>query len=537
MAHQRARLRPYVSMKCVPHNRDNQMPLSDQHSALPLKLTPFEALMLLIDRQSYPAAFLVQMHMNGRLNQDAFEQAVGKALDRNPLLCSVVQGRGLRKRWVWSPKLRPSVDWSDIGSPLRLPRGEFIDLRKEVGTRIWVQRSDDRSIMTFQIHHACCDGMGFGQFIRDVITAYAAGVSAGDARPQMPLIDTDLLASRADRESRERGDSNTKTYLLASIFRIFRIMREAPMTLANGRTAAAHDGDRQLFPHLHSCVFDRPVTRGLREVARASNATLNDVLIRDMLLTLHKWNHDRSIASDRPFRILVPTSLRTSIDKHLPASNVVGFTFINRKGDDIANSDESKLLKKVALESKVIQTKQLGWEFVKAVTAMHRLRLLFVMGWTVGWQPCATMVLANVGNLVNRIAFRGGRKEGKLVMGNVTMDHMMCVPPLRPGVKVASTTYLDCGRLIVNLRCDPYSLSQPDAESFVKLVNARIRKTAYTARAFTEKTHDSDQTNGPKSTSLVSSSWADNPTKKGSTTKSFKVSPRPIGIRRTNPNR
>ena len=66
------------------------------------------------------------------------------------------------------------------------------------------------------------------------------------------------------------------------------------------------------------------------------------------------------------------------------------------------------------------------------------------------------------------------RQGGKLVAGNLVLDHMVGVSPLRPQTRAAVSIVSLYRELHINVRCDPHVMSTGDARAFLDLYGARL---------------------------------------------------------------
>ena len=86
----------------------------------------------------------------------------------------------------------------------------------------------------------------------------------------------------------------------------------------------------------------------------------------------------------------------------------------------------------------------------------------------------ASAVLTNVGDPIRRFRVRFPRRDNKAVVGNLLLENIVGVPPLRAltRVGVALTSY--AGQLTVSLLCDRHCFSQQQARHFLEIYLNRI---------------------------------------------------------------
>ncbi len=127
-------------------------------SPFPLRLAPFELMMLLDNRPGYPMVFSIDCDFSGSICQEHFDTAVSLMLRRHPLLTARVENIGRYPHWVRADAV-PAVTWS-AEEPGPLTNAELtFDIRREPGLRIVVYRSLGRVRIRWHVFHACCDGI------------------------------------------------------------------------------------------------------------------------------------------------------------------------------------------------------------------------------------------------------------------------------------------------------------------------------------------------------------------------------------------
>ena len=90
----------------------------------------------------------------------------------------------------------------------------------------------------------------------------------------------------------------------------------------------------------------------------------------------------------------------------------------------------------------------------------------------------ATAVLANVGDLKRVFGNRFPLHKGRVVAGNVVIQRIDGIAPLRKNTNVAISFGVYGGELILNLRANPLALSENDAERFLDQVVSRLTSIA-----------------------------------------------------------
>jgi hypothetical protein len=233
--------------------------------------------------------------------------------------------------------------------------------------------------------------------------------------------------------------------------------------------------------------FSEVETRELRNRAKAQQVTLNDLLLRDLFLALDHWNRQHG-ASDRGWlQINMPTSLRRGrIDDDMPAANVIGYAFLARRPRDCRAPET--LLQGLASDTKAIRAWGLGNFFLDGVR--KAARWLPLMRWFARPGRClATAVFSNLGDPQRRMNARLPRSNGRLRAGELVMQRLTGVPPLRSGTRLSCLASTCGAELTLSLALDAHFFSPAEAQSFlagwVQQINAspEPRATASTPSA------------------------------------------------------
>ncbi len=113
----------------------------DVSQLFPLPISLFELYMLTDARPGYPMMCDLELHFDGVIERAAFDAALRFAVGRHPLFQSVIV-EDIKKRLFWELTDRePEVDWAPEGVPLGAKYDAFVDLRTEIGLRVWVRKA------------------------------------------------------------------------------------------------------------------------------------------------------------------------------------------------------------------------------------------------------------------------------------------------------------------------------------------------------------------------------------------------------------
>lgn len=455
----------------------------------PLALTAYERYMLADESSAFPMVFYFQVRLLGVVDRDILDRALTDVVARHPLLGCKVQKSFRSAKWV-PAETAPAIQWDREQWLHNEPWKRPIDLSAGVGLRIWGEQSNDAAVVTYQFHHACCDGIGASQFLEDVAVSYAQhfAVATGQDEdlPELRPLDSALLKTRGQRNVRGQSLSVDSFFkrsriCLAYLFgylskRKVPLVEQVPIDGAASQQGLA----------LQNLKLSKAETRRLRKYARHHNASLNDVLVRDLMVTAHTWNLQNP-NQYKPFSglrrshicVLVPTSLRGPDDCELPACNVVSYLFLSRSVAAILKPQ--KLIAKIRDEAQLIRRYQAGWVFLQAINRVSMIPggLRVLMNRTN--RVCmSTVVLTHMGNMLNTFRSRLPSRDGHTAMGNLLIQDVFGVPPIRRGTYAAFSTVMFHGCLSISLRCCSERFSDQDADRLLQLFATQL-KTSHLA--------------------------------------------------------
>jgi hypothetical protein len=106
------------------------------------------------------------------------------------------------------------------------------------------------------------------------------------------------------------------------------------------------------------------------------------------------------------------------------------------------------------LETKAIKEWSLGLYFISGLSFVQRVPGLY-RRITRGNHCFATAVLSNLGDIRRQLVTAFPNDRGRVVLGNLRLEHCSMVPPIRPMTHAAflALTYANC--LNINVHSDP----------------------------------------------------------------------------------
>jgi len=443
-------------------------------NVLPLHLVPIDSFFLADDQPRYPMTSIIRLEFSGEIDRVAFEAALQGATRRHPLTRAIIKPlkRGL-PCWVHSDVM-PTVDWGPIDKPVTFASEEFIDLTRESGLRFWIRSDPDQTAMTVQVHHACTDGTGVYRFLGDLLAIYAGEtVVEGQPIPELAKIDLGMLRRRRTRFAELAKGATRAQFLRHGVMQGLKIFgkRIRPLTLPRSRNK---DGQpRTPFPGVFSVRFDKHEHKLLRAIASDRGAMLNDLLMAEMFRTIVRWNEKHSGRSENgTLRVMMPSDLREQQDYPMPATNMTAYTFVTRRADECR--DLSELLKSIREETARIKHAHSGRSFMDAVQFADYGKSMLKM--ILGMNRCiSSTILSNVGDPSKRFTATLPRDKGRIVAGNLTLEDVTGVPPLRVQTRATLAIFSYLRKLTLSVRCDPYEFTPEDSQQFVEMYAEGLR--------------------------------------------------------------
>lgn len=409
---------------------------------------------------------VIQLRFTGQMDAGAFASALHVASQRHPLTAAVVQpAKRNQPCWVRNDALQHWVDWGPWEQPIRCPAGEWLDLTREFGLRFWVRVGSGQTLLTLQVHHACTDGTGVYRFLGDLLAIYGQQmVSMDQDKPELAEIDPRLLRHRRARFIGAFQDRERLPFIRQGAVEVCKILgaRVAPLAVPAGKAAAPQTP----FPGIVVQEFTRQQHKQLRDAAARYGVMLNDLLLAELFRAIWRWNVQHGAGSSRWLRIMMPSDLREQQDYALPATNMTAYTFLSRRAADCERFDA--LIRGVWNETSKIKHRQLGsrfmdtLEFASYAPAMRKFLL--------SRNRCtATAILSNIGDPTRRFTATLARDGGRIVSGNLILEEITGVPPLRNQTHATVAVFSYLRKLTLCLRCDPYRFSTADTKQFLEL--------------------------------------------------------------------
>lgn len=443
-------------------------------SFFPLPLVAFEHYMLADDRLAYPMTFFFRLNFTGRFDRGRFQEALRAALLGHPLLHAHVRGSaaGDTSGLAWMDASAPDllVSWNTKDSPVLFPEGLRIDLQRETGIRVWAREGRETTCLLLQFHHSCSDGIGATHFIESLLTAYAG------APGSCPRHSSNVSSGRSIFRARGRLGLNFLEIgrrLRSEIPRIVSFFLTTPLPVA-GRSSAKPDASALTpSPGLLSHSFGAAEFDQICSTAKQKGVTVNDLLLRDLFVTLDSWNRLHAPGHYAgSLRISIPMNLRSSADMSMSAVNAMSMVFLDRHSSRIAEPET--LLNGIRTETRAM--KQGRW----GLTLLWMLRFVgtFPGGLKaiLGSIRCMnSSVLSNLGTVFADSPLRG--PSDRIVTNDVTLESVEFFPPVRPLTHAAFGVASYGKQLVVGLNYDRLTLTSKDAHDLLGAFAGQVQRS------------------------------------------------------------
>ncbi len=445
----------------------------------PLPLSDFEYYMLVDDRPSHPMVFVMAAQVSGAFQQPALQQALDELVQCHPFLsCCVteVPGRG----WCWMPLTPPAtsaapagrlewIDGDEASVAEFVPQVRSIDLTSETGLQVVVRASPTQARLILYIHHVCCDGIGGIQILGELLARYGQKTAAADAK--RPMFEEPRKELLLERENYDAGDATVerqKKSLKKTVGKISRLLLRKPVTLAPSVVSAVPPSGAAtaLAPAILEAVISKAAHRKLRAVAAAHDVSINDLFIGQFLLHIRRWNSRTQPDNGKSWiRLSIPVSMRTRVHDQMPVANVVSYAFVTRRQHECDDMDP--LLKSIHRQTGDVVFNREGIVCLKIFKVLR----MFPRGMKMflGLKSClSTAVLANIGDIRRRFSGRFPLDDGKWIAGNVRVERLTGVAPVRPNTRAAVSIGEYAGELSISLRTDAAVINMADSQRFLQ---------------------------------------------------------------------
>ncbi|MEM7477016.1 MAG: hypothetical protein AAF483_18690, partial [Planctomycetota bacterium] len=322
------------------------------------------------------------------------------------------------------------------------------------GLRIWCRVEEDQTIATFVFHHACCDGIGAYQFIGDVLWFY--GTAMGDELE--PLIEL----NEADLRARLRESSGPA---------LLGFQKHAKMQPPFGAPVcpvASNGGSGQaerVYPNFFTATYEKNEYRDLRLKAQDRGQTINEMLLENLFVALAKWNQKYGFENpEGDIAVNMPLDLREPGQSTFSATNMVTTTLLRRTVSEIEDRDRLEQ----TLREELAKLKHGRFESPLIRYLITISKTIEEMAVEIGGDRClATVTFSNTGDPTKRFLTQLPKVKGRVKAGNLVLEDINGVSPLRINTRMAISLFSYQRRLRLCMRTDSAYLSDQASQEFL----------------------------------------------------------------------
>ena len=313
---------------------------------------------------------------------------------------------------------------------------------------MWVRSTAKRSRLVVQFHHACCDALGALQFVADLLVAYDSAVAGEEPTWKLEPLETERLRMRDDYGLTEAGYKPS----LLDAWRTARFwisrLTSRPAVVAAPQSAKAKPTSGVDIGYI-THVLSKEDRNRLQTKANGADASINDLMLAEFLVTLQEWNREHGGTQQR-LVLNVPVNLRTRIDQRLPAANVLGFWFLDRKASKCEHAE--RLLAGIREEMEAVRKWRLPLYFIGGLGYACRFPGL-IRRLLRGNKSFATAVLSNSGRALAKLPLAHDHRQW--ITGGSVLEQITGVPPVSPGTRVSLIVANYAHTTTINLALGP----------------------------------------------------------------------------------
>lgn len=299
------------------------------------RLSILDELYLHLDREEEPWSVHLEIQVEGRVDQRRLADAVREAALKHPLArARLADSRGTDVRYHWEIydeleevplEVVECTDDRDLPRAREELLGQTPRLDRPGPFSVLLAHHADGDTLVMNLHHAAGDGLSAVRLMASIARAYAG---AEDPLPSVePLLARDIRAmvgarSVSDRVKRSRA---ALEYLTRGAAPPVRVAPEG----ADDRPGYGFEL-LKLSPAEIEKVLDR----------RREGATVNDVLLAALALTVRDWN-ERHGADTGSVYLTMPINLRPPEWRYEIVGNYASYVSVHFAGDELLDFDST----------------------------------------------------------------------------------------------------------------------------------------------------------------------------------------------------
>jgi hypothetical protein len=455
----------------------------------PLPLSPFEKFVLWDETLEHPMVSYVELHFDSVLDHQRLQEALAFAVHCHPLLASRVIERNGQLYWEYDPSYRPPIHLEAKVEPLHNFRPRPIDLTKEFGLIVWHRRGEHGDRLLIQLHHSCCDGIGFRRLVIDWFNFYAHcrsvpttaatsslppsdstaadPITAGVAHASWRRIDPTVLKQREQFNGAfsEKPSQPLSTWQRIRNAHYFHF--QPPRPLLTPLQRLSNEEDQNTAEPLRHAIIEREASEAINECCRLRGVGTNALGLALLFRTCAQWNRLHGKGGDKSrLRLLMPYQLLSRIDLKMPAVNRLSFSFLGRTYAQC--NDMDSLLAGIHAEIESLRETHLPLDFLNGLKAACRSPALMKWALRRSRHMC-TAVLTYTGDITRGMQRYFPEIDGTRVMGDARLKNVFVAPPVRAQTNLSLGLCVNWGQLCISAAWNRDALTGAECQAFIDM--------------------------------------------------------------------
>ena len=447
----------------------------------PVPTSPLEEYFLRDSRLGYPMTMPLLFFFRGKANLGALEEAFAKTVLHEPLFCAFLQRHKHRRYWQIAPEVPRLVIETDAlieehsGSE-GIERIVSLDPLRTPGVHCRYVPMADGFAIRLQIHHAICDGLGSIVFLGNWMAEYArlvgddSDLTANHPVPERIKLRTDLHI--------ELPHPLSRWTIIRSFIKELRIWftrpvyRFSPQEVTNIDHTISDNIDSPVL--LWGTISSADIVR-IRQKAQSMGVSLNSYLTGLYFQHLCNCLGVKKKSDGRWIRLLVPTNLRKPIHSGIPASNMIGYSFLDRRARECTDSEA--FYRSIDSDIDFVKKWSMAAMFITGVDMVQRIP--FALSLVLSSRNClATSVFSNIGNPIKVLPYPRFKDSGTIEVGGIKLDRIVGAPPIRPNTPFCCGLIQQNGEMTLSMIVDSARLGLENCRKFHRTFIDHIVKAA-----------------------------------------------------------
>ncbi len=418
-----------------------------------LRLSAFEELFLRLDHKDGPSNFFFKFELNSRLRREQAQVAIDQVSELHPLArCKAEYDAKGRPHWGFCP--RPLIiEWFEQGfSDVGYPDSYFDPTQNRPLRVLCFPRGESATTMLFQVHHVAFDGLGFLQLFEDWLSLYrdpSAAIRSYDPK-------------KLEKRCRPNNSLGQTLRLMPGQWRSVRatilVLGRAVIPFLPKR--AEVDSANEVVQKVATKTLSSDATQSLRNFARQNSVSTNTVLVRNLFVSIQRWQSENGIpVSGSHYRLVIPFNERREKHQAMSACNHCTIINIDRSTQEISAPEE--MLVQIDQDIKLIKHWRLSLNF---------WRVLKLFQWLPGGlakhtsteRVTATTLFTNLGRLDRSLKIFSSPRDHDL-----TVTDLEIVPTMQRGMTLSIATYEYRDQIRITMQYDSNELSETQANDFL----------------------------------------------------------------------